>query len=60
MVKTKSLGYRAGMTLIYALLALIALFCVIPFIHVIAASLSTPEYLASEIGRASCRERVSA
>ena len=47
MVKTKSLGYRAGMTLIYALLALIALFCVIPFIHVIAASLSTPEYLAS-------------
>lgn len=47
MVKTKSLGYRAGMALIYAALAVIALLCVIPFIHVIAASLSTPEYLAS-------------
>lgn len=47
MVKNKSFGYRLGMVLIYAALALIALACVIPFIHVIAASFSTPELLTT-------------
>lgn len=45
MIESKSIGRRLSVALLYAVLALIALLCILPFIHIIAASFSRPELL---------------
>jgi len=46
MVQNKSFGHRASMALIYAFMFLVALLCILPFIHVLSASLSNSAMLA--------------
>jgi len=47
MVQSKSVGDYIGKIILYTVLSAIAILCIIPFVHVIAASLSSPEYLSS-------------
>lgn len=47
MVQSKSIGHYIANGILYFVLTLIGLACVIPFVHVIAASLSAPETLAN-------------
>ncbi len=45
MIQSKSVGHRASVVALYVILSIVALICVIPFIHIIAASLSAAEQL---------------
>lgn len=47
MVQSKSIGHYVATGILYIVLTIIGLVCVIPFVHVIAASLSAPEALAN-------------
>jgi putative aldouronate transport system permease protein len=47
MVENKSFGHRLSMVIITLALTALALFCILPFVHVIAASLSNSNKLAA-------------